>query len=249
MEDIIAISNQKGGVGKSTTAGALGDGLQRSGYRVLYVDMDAQCNLTYCLGADIGGVSVLEVLTGSVFTQDAIIHTEQGDLLKGSPALAGADLMLTEVGKEYRLKEALKPILGSYDYVVIDCPPALGILTVNALTACTKVIIPAQPDIVSLQGIGQLANTIQAVCKYCNRHLDVLGIVLTRFNYRSALARQMLDMYKDTAAGLGTKVFTTKIRECQALKEAQAMRQSIFDYAPKSNGAQDYMDLLKEVLG
>lgn len=248
MKEIIAISNQKGGVGKSTTAGALGSGLNRAGYRVLYVDMDAQSNLSYCLGVELGGVSVLEVLTGTATAQDAIVQTPQGDLLKSSPALAGADLMLTETGKEYRLKEALEPILGAYDYIVIDCPPALGVLTVNALTACTGVIIPAQADIVSLQGIGQLANTIQTVKRYCNKDLTIKGLLMTRYNHRSILSKQMLEMIEETAEQLGTKVFATKIRECQAIKEAQAMRQSIFEYAPKTAGALDYGEFVKEVL-
>ena len=168
MREVIAVINQKGGVGKSTTAQAIGQGLTLKGYKVLFVDLDAQGNLTYSLNASQSNKTVLEVLTKQVDAKDTIQKTATGDIMPSSLQLSGADLMLTEMGKEYRLKEALEPIKSKYDYIIIDTPPALGILTVNALTACTGVIIPAQADIYSLQGIGQLNSTIEAVKKYCN---------------------------------------------------------------------------------
>jgi len=246
----IAIINQKGGVGKSTTASAIGAGFIREGARALFVDLDPQCNLGYLMRADITGLttpSALDVLQGNATAADAIQKTDQGDIVAAAPSLAGADVVLTATGKEYRLREALETLAGQYDFCVIDTPPALGILTVNALTACNGCIIPAQADFLSLQGIGQLHKTIETVRKYCNPGLKVFGIVLTRYNARAVISREVTAMMEETAAALQTKVYKTRIRECTAIKEAQAMRQSVFDYSPKSNASTDYSKLLKEI--
>ena len=162
--------------------------------------------------------------------------------------LAVADATLTATGKEYRLKEALQALKGKYDYCIVDTPPALGILTVNALTAATGAIIPAQADIFSLQGIGQLGGTLDAVKKYCNPDLSVMGILLTRYNDRAVIGREAAEMTERTAGQLGTELFTARIRECTAIKEAQARRQSIYSYAPKSNAAADYAALVAEIM-
>jgi len=244
---IIAVINQKGGVGKSTTASAIGGGLTREGAKVLSVDLDPQCNLSYLMEANISGLtqaSAIDVLQGNASASDALQHTAQGDLIAASPALAGADMVLTATGKEYRLKEALEALAGGYDYCVIDTPPALGILTVNALTACNGCIIPAGADFLSLQGIGQLHGTIR---KYCNPGLKVYGIVLTRYSARAVISREVSAMMEDTAATLQTRLYDTRIRECTAIKEAQAMRQDIYTYAPRSNATADYMALIKEI--
>lgn len=248
MKEIFTVINQKGGVGKSTTAAALGAGLSLRGYRVLHIDLDAQGNLTFCMGAGAAALSSLEVLTGTATAQEAIRHTAQGDIIPASPALAGADALITATGKEYRLREALEPLHDLYDYIVIDTPPALGILTVNALTACTGAIIPSQADVFSLQGIAMLGQTISTVRKYCNRDLKVKGIVLTRYNSRAVLSRDMADLIDQTAQQLQTRLYHTKIRECTALKEAQAVQDNIFAYAPKSNAAADYRDLVAEII-
>lgn len=248
MKEIIAVSNQKGGVGKSTTANALGAGLFSRGFSVLYVDMDAQGNLSYSMGAVNKPLSTLEVLTGTATAKEAIIHTAQGDLIPASPALASADSILTETGKEYKLREALDSVLDEYDYIIIDTPPAIGTLTVNALTACNSVIVPAQADVFSLQGIGQLVQTIQTVKKYCNRDLSIRGLLITRYNARTVLSKDMADLLEDTAKTLQTTLYSTKIRECTALKEAQASQQDIFTYAPKSNASADYTAFIEEVL-
>jgi chromosome partitioning protein len=244
----IAIINQKGGVGKTTTALALAAGLGRSGKKVLQVDLDAQANITQTLGADDRGWTVLDVLTRKSKTEETIQKTGQGDVLPASPGLAGLDTMLTSVGKEYRLKEALAELNGTYDYVIIDTPPALGILTINALTACDEIIIPAQADIFSLNGIKQLYETTQTVQEYCNPKLKILGILLTRYSSRSILSRDIADVIEQTAQDLRTRLFRTTIRENIAIKEAQAKQQTIFDYAPKSNAAADYLAFTKEIL-
>ena len=247
----IAIINQKGGVGKSTTAHAIGAGLSLRGRKVLYIDLDAQGNLSYTLGADatgLTGLSALEVLEGQATASKAIQHTAQGDIIAASPALSGADTILTSVGKEYRLREALEGLQGQYDYIVIDTPPALGILTVNALTACHGCIIPAQADIFSLHGISQLHSTIQTVRKYCNPSLKVLGILLTRYSARTVISREVGEMVEQTAAQLHTKLYRSRIREGTALKEAQALRMDIYAYAPRSNAASDYSALVDEIM-
>ena len=248
MEEIIAVSNQKGGVGKSTTANALGAYLFHKGFKVLYIDMDAQGNLSYSMGASNKAISSLEVLTGTATANEAIVETPQGDLIPASPALASADTLLKDTGREYKLKEAIEPILGDYDYIILDTPPAIGTLTINALTACNSVIVPSQADIYSLQGIGQLVQTIQTVKKNCNRNISIKGLLVTRYNARAVLTKDMTDLLEDTANQLQTKLYTTKIRECIALKEAQAIQQDIFTYNPKSNAAEDYATFAEEVL-
>jgi len=245
----IAVINQKGGVGKSTTALAIGAGLTLKGYSVLYVDLDAQGNLTFVMGADTNRYNALGVLQRPETAKEELQHTPQGDIIASSPALAGADTVITATGKEYRLREALQSLSGSYEYCIIDTPPALGILTINALTACTGAIIPAQADMFSLQGIGQLNTTIETVKKYCNPALSIMGIVLTRYSPRSIISREVAEMIEETAAQLQTKLYKAKIRECTALKESQATRQSIYSYAPKSNATADYTALVNEILG
>ena len=248
MKEIFAIINQKGGVGKSTTAHAIGAGLSLKGYKVLFIDLDAQSNLSYTLGAVNKKISSLDILTCVSTAEQAIQTTEQGNIIPASTSLAGADAIITTTGKEYRLKEAIAPLKNRFDYIIIDTPPALGILTINALTACTGVIIPAQADIYSLQGISQLQGTIQAVRQYCNHDLKVKGIVLTRYSNRSILSREVAEMIEDTAHRLNTKLYKTAIRECIAIKESQVNQQNIFAYARKSNASADYEALINEII-
>ncbi len=245
--ETIAVINQKGGVGKSTTALAIGAGFIRKGYRTLFVDLDAQGNLTYSLGGE--SYNILKLLQNPETVKEAIQHTDQGSLIASSPALAGADATLIETGKEFKLREALETISAEYDYCIVDTPPALGIVTVNALAACTGAIIPAQADMYSLQGIAQLYNTVEAVRKYCNPSLSIMGIVLTRYNARTIIRREVAEMLEQTATHFNTKLYQTKIRETVTLVEAQAMRQDIYSYAPRSNAAADYWALVNEILG
>ena len=242
--EVVAIVNRKGGVGKTATAQALGAGLIRKGCSVLYVDLDSQTNLTYGLGAAAGRLNSMDVLTGSAKAQDAIQRTPQGDVIAGSEALAGADTAIDGTGKEYRLKEALEGL--QYDYIIIDTPAQLGTLTVNALTAADSVVIPVQAEVYSLQGIGQLSKAIEAVKKYCNHNLHIRGILITRYNGRAIISRDMLSNLEDAAAQLHTRLYSTPIRECVSIKEAQAQQQDIFSYAPRSNAAKDYAAFLDE---
>lgn len=251
MTKIVAIANRKGGVGKTATAHALGAGLQRKGYRVLFVDLDSQCNLTNALGIDSGSVeaSSLDVLEGSSEALETIISTKGGDILPATPALATADKIIEGVGAEYRLRNALQPIARRYDYIIIDTPPALGVLTVNALTASNSLIIPAQADLYSLTGIEQLTGTIEAVKRYTNRKLTIAGILLTRYVARSIISQDMKSNLEELAKAIGTKVFKTPIRECTAVKEAQATQADIYSYSGKCNASKDYRDFVEEFLG
>jgi chromosome partitioning protein len=218
--------------------------------RTLLLDLDAQGNLTYALGADIAaGAGSWEVLARTVAPKDAVRPlTGSLSFIGSSPSLAAADLYLTATGKEYRLKEALDALAPSFDWCIIDTPPALGILTVNALTAADGMVIPTQADIFSLQGIGQLKETVETVRRYCNPTLAVYGILLARYNPRAIIGREVRETLEGTVAeGLQTRLFRTAIRECTAVKEAQASRTGLFDYAPQCNAALDYEDFFKEL--
>lgn len=245
---VLAVINQKGGVGKSTTAQQIAAALSFIGKKVLAIDLDAQGNLSYIMGAGAGELNALDVLQEPGSIGEAIRHTQQGDIIASAKGLAIADQLIADTGKEYRLKEALAALPVKYDYIIIDTPPALGVLTINALAACSGAIIPAQADVLSLQGIAQLSETIDRVRKYCNPGLQITGIVLTRYNGRAVISREIAELTAETAAKLHTKVFNTKIRECTAIKEAQAMKQDIFKYAPRSNAAADYRELAEEII-
>ena len=243
----VCIINKKGGVAKTTTA-LIAAGLIKKGKKVLSIDLDSQCNLTMCTGAQLDGKNVLGVLLEQVSITDAIQKTPMGDVLPACLALAGADGVITETGKEYRLREALNAIEDEYDYAIIDTPPSLGVLSINAMTAADWIVIPAQADIFSRDGLMQLARAIDKDRKYCNKNLKIAGIVLTRYSDRNILSRNLRKTYDDIAAQMGTKVLSSTIRENIAIKEAQVMHQTIFDYDKNSNGAHDYRNLVNELL-
>ena len=249
----IAVTIQKGGDGKTTTAHALGAGLSRfAGAKVLFVDLDHQRNLSRTLEADTSGntPNALNLLRGEVTAAEAIQKTGGGDIIAATLALVGADKekALSSKGREYRLRDALKPLSGEYDYCIIDTPPALGILTINALTAASKVVIPAQADDYSLDALDSLRETIEAVQAYCNPALSVDGILLTRYNGRTNVTRYLEELIEEAAKRLGARVYQTRIRECSYLKEAKTMREDIFSYSPRSNAAKDYRSFVEELI-
>lgn len=244
----ITISNQKGGVAKSTTALTLASGLAMRGKKILLLDMDAQGNLSLTAAVDRNAISIKEVLLRKANITDAIQSINNIDIVPANISLASADLELVELDKNYRLQEALLPLKENYDYCIIDTPPALNILTVNAFTCTDYVIIPAQADIYSLDAVGQLQNTINTIKRYVNPGLVVDGILLTRYNDRSNLTKGLTEVIEQTATQLNTRLYKTTIREAIAIKESQARQQNIFDYAPKSKVALDYLAFINEFL-
>lgn len=245
---IITVTNQKGGAGKTTTVDALLSALDSKGYKVLAVDLDPQCNLTFSLNADSTKENILDVLTGEVKIKDAIQKLRNGSLVAGTARLAAAEGILNQTGKEYRLKEALDAVKDEYDYILIDTPPALGVLTINALTACTSVVIPAQADIYSIQGIQRLMETIKPVKQYTNPNIKIDGILLTRYNDRTVLSRTVADLAAQIADSMESRLFKATIREATAIKEAQISQKSIFEYAGNSKVADDYNAFVEELI-
>jgi chromosome partitioning protein len=246
MAKIISVTNQKGGVGKSTIAFNVSAGLCKDGKKVLLIDLDSQCSVTLTSKADMQKPTVYDVLIGRNKIGEAIQNAEGADVVAGSNLLANIESVLIGTGKEYRLKEKLASIKDKYDFIVIDTPPALSIASVNALTASTYMIVPSLTDAYSLAGIGQLYETFKAVKTYCNFDLKIVGIVLNRVTPQTVLNRDMSDMAKDLAKQIGTKVFDSVLREYSAVKEAQALKTNIFDYAPTHNASNDYKNFIKE---
>ena len=187
----VCVINKKGGVAKTTTAMAIAAGLVKKGKRVLSIDLDSQCNLSMCMEAELGGKNVLDILMEQADTAEVIQKTPMGDIIPACLALAGADGLITETGKEYRLREAISSIESQYDYSIIDTPPSLGVLSINAMTAADWLLIPAQADIFSRDGLIQLAMAIEKDRKYCNKNLKVAGIVLTRYSDRNILSKNI----------------------------------------------------------
>jgi len=246
----LAAASQKGGVAKTTTNLAIGGKLAADGARVLYIDLDPQMNLSTTLKAATSGVaSSLDVLTGDATIAEAVQGIGSYHVVPASRLNGKADDLMSSVGKDYRLRKALSTVADNYDFAILDTPPALGTLTVNALTAADWVVIPAQADTYSLDGVTDLAATIEAIREYTNPDLKIGGILLTRYNPRTSMSRIIHEDAEAMAAELNTKVFRAWIREATAIKEAQAVKQSIFEYAPSAKVAYDYRFFIEELMG
>lgn len=248
MCKIISISNQKGGVGKTTTTGALAAGLRKKGYTVLAIDLDPQCNLSFSLGADNeNNATIYDVLKGDIKPSYAIQHGAVADVIPATILLSSVELEFTNTGREFLLREVLTSITDLYDYILIDTPPALSILTVNAFTASDYIIVPMLSDIFSLQGIAQLYDTVDRVRKYCNPRLQIAGILLTKFNPRTLLSTEIKGTAEMISQDLGIFLFDTYIRSSVTVSEAQSVQCNILDYAPRNHAVADYCQFVNEL--
>ena len=247
---VIAIINQKGGVGKSTTAINLSAALGEMGKQVLLIDLDPQGNSSSGLGVEKNRVSrcIYDALLNDIPLIDIIIpDVSKGlDVVPATINLAGAEVeLVSEMARENRLKDAIGPMRGRYDYVFIDCPPSLGLLTINALVAADKLLIPIQCEFYALEGVTKLLDSMKRVKSILNPSLDIFGIILTMYDSRTNLANQVVN---EVRSFFGDEVFETLIPRTVKLSEAPSYGQSILEYAPDNKGALAYNDLAKEVI-
>lgn len=248
MCKVITVATQKGGVAKTTTACVLATVLSHRQYRVLTIDMDPQGNLSFAMNAEMEkSATIYDVLKGNIDTKFAIQYHAIVDTIPTNILLSSIEMEFTGKGREFLLKNALKSIKNNYDYIIIDSPPGLGVLTVNAMVASDYLILPMLPDIFSLQGITQVNETVEHVKKTCNPNIKIAGILFTKFNKRTRLAKEVHGTAKLIAEQLNISIFDTTIRNCLALSEAQSLQYDVVDYAPNSTGITDYMSLTDEL--
>jgi chromosome partitioning protein len=246
--EVIAFANQKGGVAKTTTTLNLAVALSEAGHRVLAIDMDPQANLTMSQGIDPDSVekSMYDVLVRHHSIRD-VIRKREVDVACASIDLAGAEIaMSTQIGRERSLQKGLRPILEDYDFICIDTPPSLGLLTVNALTAASKVIVPVQCEYLSMRGLVQLQNTLSMIREELNPNVEIEGILPTLVDSRTVHAKEAIEILEEN---FGDRVFATRIRKTVRFAEAPVKGTSVLKYDPNGTAANSYRELAKEVLG
>lgn len=245
----IALINQKGGVGKTTTTINLGAGLAELGHDVLLIDLDPQAHLTYALGlpAHELDATVYELLKEETPLDEVIVERAKNlRIIPSSLNLSGAEMALSSVaGREFLLKEALEPLTHGPGYILIDCPPSLGLLTINALTAASEVYIPVQTEFLALQGMSSLIQTVEVIQRRLNKELSLGGIIATRYDNRKTLNREVVAKIREY---FGDKLFRTVIRDNVSLAEAPGHGQTIFEYRARSNGAKDFRAVCAEMV-
>lgn len=217
---------------------------------MLGIDLDPQGNFSTACGANNYNVpTIYEVMKGEASAEETIQSMESGfDVLPSNIMLAGAEQELSQTGKEHRLKEAVAPIADNYDFIVIDTPPSLGVLTVNAFTCASDILIPTTAGIFATTGISQLNNTVKSVQKYCNQNVQIMGILFTRFNPRANISKQIKELTEQLSEYISAPIYKTYIRSAVAVEEAQANKTDIFEYAEKSTVSEDYKAFIEELL-
>ncbi len=249
MAVTFAIITQKGGVGKTTTVNALAASFKKLNKKVLCVDMDPQGNLSFSAGAETDdALTVFDAISGSARVNTCIQETEIMDILPSNILLTGAELEFTGNNREFILKNVLGVVEDDYDIILIDSPPGLGFLTINALSACNYVLIPMLPDIFSLQGLVQVYETIEFVKKATNPKLQIMGIIINKFNKHSKLHREAMGTAKMISENLKIPLFNTCVRCSEKLSEAHSLQLDIFDYCQRCPGAKDYFKIANEIL-
>jgi chromosome partitioning protein len=245
MSKVISISNHKGGVGKTTSAINIGAGLNKLKKKVLLIDLDPQANLSQSLGVIEPERTIYGAIRGEYSLQP--IEILKGlDLIPSTLDLSGAEIEMSgEAGREYILKDLIEPLRASYDFIIIDSPPSLGLLTINAFTASDSILIPLQAQYLALQGLTKLIEVVDKIKRRLNKELEIGGVFITQYDSRKVLNRDVAETIK---AHFKDEVFKTKIRDNIALAEAPANGLDIFRYNPKSYGAEDYLSLSKEIL-
>ncbi len=251
MTKIIAVTNQKGGVGKTTTAVNIAAVLKQQGKKVLLVDLDPQASATDTYGAKSEDVATAyDLLVNKDVSAELIQQTEQGDIIAGDILLADADKQINGVSAPYVLKECLTKFgTEKYDYVIIDTPPSLNILMTNALTAADEIIIPVCADRYSIKGLHQLYETINTARQYTNPNLQIAGILIVKFQAHTNIAGEFVEAIEALASIIGTKVYQTRIRESVKVREAQALQKDLYDHAKNSTTAVDYVAFVNEYIG
>ena len=245
MGKIISLLNHKGGVGKTTSTINIGAGMVELGKRVLLIDLDPQANLSVSLGIPRQKYTIYEALRGE---SEIVPYTvkENFDVVMSTLDLSGAEMeLINEAGREFIMRELLEPLRSEYDFIIIDCPPSLGLLTLNALTSSDYVFIPLQTEFLALQGLAKIKQVIDKVRFRLNKKLQIGGVLATMYDNRKVLNRDVVETIRKY---FGEKVFNTLIRDNVALAEAPAQRKDIFDYNKRSNGAKDYLALCNEIL-
>ncbi|MFK7949132.1 MAG: ParA family protein [Saprospiraceae bacterium] len=245
MSKVISLLNHKGGVGKTTSTISIGAGLAKLGKRVLLLDLDPQANLTLSLGIPRQKITIYEALRGEGELAPYNVK-ENLDVIPSTLDLSGAEMeLINEAGREFILRELFEPLQMEYDYILIDCPPSLGLLTLNALTSSNHVIIPLQTEFLALQGLTKIKQVVDKVRFRLNKKLSIIGVIATMYDKRKVLNRDVVDTIRKY---FGDRVFDTMIRDNVSLAEAPAARQDIFEYNSRSNGAKDYLALSKEII-
>ncbi len=249
MARIISVITQKGGVGKTTTVNALAAMLNKAGRRVLAVDMDPQGNLSFSLGAETEDVhTICDVIKKDMNALDCIQRCITADVIPSDVLLSSIELDYTGKNREFLLREALNDVKNLYDYILIDSPPSLGVLTVNALAASKYVIMPMLPDIFSLQGIAKVYDVIDHVRQTCNPKLEIGGVLVNRYNKRSKLHKEVMGTAQLVSRKLGIPVFKTAIRNSPAISEAQSLQCDITEYNRRVAAIRDFKTLTNELI-